>query len=242
MINWSSVVFSIVSHGQSSLVNSLLDDFRRLKLNEVEIIVTLNIPEDDSKYNFLDLNAVVIKNDFPRGFGENHNRALLGSDKEYFFVINPDIRLNTLDVECLLSSFGDSSVGVVAPMVFNSSGLFENNARKFPTVIEIFKKYFFALNSVRHAITSGSMVVDWVAGMFVVYKGSAYKLVSGFDQRRFFMYYEDVDICRRLKLAGFAVILDSRVSVIHDAQRASHKKLKYFFWHLKSAMRYFSGL
>ena len=242
MVDWSNIVFSIVSHGQSSLVNSLLDDFRRLKFNEVEIIITLNIPEDELKYNFSDLNVTVVKNSFPRGFGENHNRALSGSFKKYFFVVNPDIRLNSLDINVLLSSFDDSSVGVVAPIVFNFSGALDNNARKFPTVIEIFRKYFFRLNSIGYAITSESMVVDWVAGMFVVYRGAAYKSVNGFDQRRFFMYYEDVDICRRLKLAGAVVILDTRVSVIHDAQRTSHKKLKYFFWHLKSALRYFSGL
>ncbi len=242
MVNWSSIVFSVVSHGQSSLVNSLLDDFRRLNFNEVEIIITLNTQEDESKYNLSDLNVKVVKNNFPRGFGENHNRALLGSAKKYFFVINPDIRLNSLDVDDLLSSFDDFSVGAVAPMVLNPSGFIEQNARKFPTVVEIFRKNLFRLNSVGYAITSGPMVVDWVAGMFVVYRGSAYKLVNGFDQRRFFMYYEDVDICRRLRLMGATVILESRVSVIHDAQRASHKKLKYFFWHLKSALRYFSGL
>jgi N-acetylglucosaminyl-diphospho-decaprenol L-rhamnosyltransferase len=242
VFDWSSVVFSIVSHGQSTLVNSLLDDFRRLKFNEVEIIITINIPEDESKYNFSNLNVAVVKNNFPRGFGENHNKALLGSVKKYFFVINPDVRLNSLDVDVLLSSFDDERVGVVAPIVLNSSGVLENNARKFPTIMEILRKYFLGLNSMVYATTSEAMIVDWVAGMFVVYRAAAYKLVNGFDQRRFFMYYEDVDICRRLKWVGATVILESRVSVIHNAQRTSHKKLKYFNWHLRSALRYFSGL
>jgi N-acetylglucosaminyl-diphospho-decaprenol L-rhamnosyltransferase len=242
MVNWSNIVFSVVSHGQSSLVNLLFDDFRRLKFNEVEIILTLNTQEDELEYNLSDLNVKIVKNNFPKGFGENHNRALLGSIKKFFFVINPDIRLCSLDVAELLSSFDNSSVGAVAPIILNSTGFLENNARKFPTVIEIFRKILLRLNSIGYAITSGPMVVDWVAGMFVVYRGSAYKLINGFDQRRFFMYYEDVDICRRLKLMGATVILEPRVSVIHDAQRASHRKLKYFFWHLKSALRYFSGL
>jgi GT2 family glycosyltransferase len=240
MVDWSSVVFSVVSHGQASLVNNLLDDFRRLKFNSVEIIITLNIPEDESKYNFLDLNIFLIRNDFPRGFGENHNRALLGSSKKYFFVINPDIRLIFFNIDYLLSSFNDSSVGVVAPRVLNSSGLIEDSARRFPSVIEILRKIFFMFNSVGYEITSRPMVVDWVAGMFVVYRGAAYKLVNGFDQHRFFMYYEDVDICRRLKRVGIAVVIDPRISVVHDAQRASHKNLKHFFWHFKSALRYFS--
>jgi N-acetylglucosaminyl-diphospho-decaprenol L-rhamnosyltransferase len=242
MTNWSNVVFSIVSHGQSSLVNCLLDDFRRLNFNEVEIYITLNIPEAESNYNFSDLNITIVKNIYPKGFGENHNSVLLNSSKKYFFVINPDIRLNDLDVNCLLSSFNDPSVGAVAPLILNSTGSIEISARRFPTIFGIFKKIVFRLNSPSYEMISGPLVVDWVAGMFVIYREDAFKLINGFDQHRFFLYYEDVDVCKRLKRAGVATILDSRVSVIHDAQRASHKNLKYFLWHLKSAFRYFSGL
>jgi N-acetylglucosaminyl-diphospho-decaprenol L-rhamnosyltransferase len=241
VVNTSIIVFSIVSHGQSSLVNSLLDDFRRLKLNEVEIIITLNTFESVNNYNISNLNAIFIINEKPKGFGENHNQALLKSEKQFLFIINPDIRMELFNIANFLESFNDPAVGVVAPKVLNSEGSIEENARNFPTIFNIICKIF---KRTKIKIYNEPTRVDWVAGMFVIYRKSVFQLLKGFDQNRFFMYYEDVDICRRLNhlSANYSIILDPRVYVIHDAQRASHKNLRHLFWHLKSAFRYFSKL
>ena len=85
------------------------------------------------------------------------------------------------------------------------------------------------------------LLVDWVAGMFVVFRKNVFLSLGGFDDRRFFMYLEDVDICRRINEAGFNVLLNPKVSVVHMAQRASHKNLKHMRWHVVSAFRYLTG-
>jgi hypothetical protein len=61
--------------------------------------------------------------------------------------------------------------------------------------------------------------------------------VGGFDER-FYMYYEDVDICRRLWGQGWSIVLQPAAVVIHDAQRASHRRLRHMRWHAASALRY----
>jgi len=79
--------------------------------------------------------------------------------------------------------------------------------------------------------------VDWVAGMFMLFRGDAFRAVGGFDEH-FFLYYEDVDICRRLGLFGLATLYVPGVTVIHDAQRESRRNLRLMRIHAASAARY----
>jgi len=61
--------------------------------------------------------------------------------------------------------------------------------------------------------------------------------IGGFDPK-FFMYYEDVDLCRRIRQNGNEVAFLTSVSVTHNARRDSRKKLRFFLWHFKSVVRY----
>ena len=70
------------------------------------------------------------------------------------------------------------------------------------------------------------------------FPASAFRAVGGFDSR-FFLYYEDVDLCARLRLAGFDIQVVTTAQVIHDARRDSHRRLRYFAFHVTSIWRYF---
>jgi GT2 family glycosyltransferase len=91
-----------------------------------------------------------------------------------------------------------------------------------------------------YTLDSVPIEVDWVAGMFVAFKRAAFEAVDGFDER-YFMYMEDVDICRRLNEAGWLTVVQPQVSVVHAAQRASRKNVQHLRWHVASAIRYFFG-
>jgi GT2 family glycosyltransferase len=52
-------------------------------------------------------------------------------------------------------------------------------------------------------------------------------------------YYEDVDICARLRLLGYEVVVCPQAQVYHHAQRSSHHNFRYFRWHLKGMTRFF---
>ena len=84
--------------------------------------------------------------------------------------------------------------------------------------------------------------MDWIAGMFMIIPRAVFSEVGGFDHERFFMYYEDVDICRRVRNLGYEIVYDPSQSVIHDAQRASRRSFQHMKWHLTSMFRYLSGL
>lgn len=233
---------SIVSHGQSALIRPLLDDLRRLALRNIEVLITINIPEDEAAFFNLPFPSTLIRNAKQQGFGANHNAAFERSSGRFFVVVNPDIRLPSLDVERLLDLMQDPKVGAIAPVVLNGAGGVEDSVRRFPTIAGLARRVILKQRVPGYRWGIEPIDVDWTAGMFVVFRREAYAAVHGFDHRRFFMYFEDVDICRRLKKAGWRVVLQPCICVIHDAQRASRRSIKHLRWHLTSAARYFSGL
>lgn len=238
----SLITFSIVSHCQAGLVKNLLDDFELLNLANVEFIITINVEEDDSLYIREGLNYRLIKNKYPKGFGENHNFAFQQAKGNFFIIVNPDIRIKYMSIELLLQAMTDPQVGSVAPVIMNSKGGVEKSARFFPTLFNLLRKFFLRLNDSDYYWNKEPIKVDWTAGMFIVFRRVAYIDVGGFDSSRFFMYYEDVDICERLWKKGWSVVLDPRFTVVHDAQRASHRNIRHMRWHFTSALRYLVGL
>jgi N-acetylglucosaminyl-diphospho-decaprenol L-rhamnosyltransferase len=89
-----------------------------------------------------------------------------------------------------------------------------------------------------YEIGNSILLPDWVGGMFMFFPSAVYKQVNGFDER-YFLYYEDVDLCARLTNLGFKVVFCPASKVIHLAQRTSHKSIKYLRWHLSSMLRFF---
>jgi N-acetylglucosaminyl-diphospho-decaprenol L-rhamnosyltransferase len=76
--------------------------------------------------------------------------------------------------------------------------------------------------------------------MFMLFRSDAFRQVGGFDER-YFLYYEDVDICRRLRAGGHGIVFEPRAEVIHDARRASRRRLRQALHHLRSAIRFLAG-
>ncbi|QFY41820.1 glycosyltransferase [Candidatus Methylospira mobilis] len=242
------ISFSIISHEQGDLVRRLLTDMRALQITDFEIILTLNLPErDDFLSELTDLPLRVVRNHTPKGFGANHNAAFALAQGRYFAIVNPDVRLPLSDPGALLASFADSNIGACAPTVLSPQGGEEDNARRFPTVLRLIRRVlgFWSVFGFRGKLdycpNLSPVAVDWVAGIFVIFRREAFAEVQGFDER-FFMYMEDADICRRLQHAGWLVLLVPGWSIVHDARRASHRSIKHLRWHLISAFRYLTGL
>lgn len=233
---------SIVSHGQLKLVLDLLNDLDALPEKNFEVIVTLNLPEDDACFYDYSFPLRVIKNVKPKGFGSNHNAAFNYSEGKFYVVVNPDVRINSLDFNELISPLSDPMVAAVAPLVLSPTGCVEDSARRFPTLLRFMRRVVFRQRNSDYVTGELPQQVDWVAGMFVLFRREIYHRLGGFDDRRFYMYLEDVDICRRLQKMGLKTFLVPRVQVIHMAQRASRRSLKHMRWHFISAFRYLTGL
>lgn len=234
-----SLCLSLVSHGQAHLANQMLADLRHCQTPQ-RLVVTCNQPEA-VPLQHLPAGSVRIDNPAALGFARNHNQAFAHCREDFFCVTNPDIRLPVDPFPGLLARMADPSVGLVAPMVLNPAGAVEDSARRFPTLGSLLHKALGGPDG-RYLLTpspdAGPCPVDWVAGMFLLFRAEAFRDVGGFDDK-FHLYYEDVDICARLWKAGWKVMLSPDITVIHAAQRASRRDPQYMAWHASSMTRYF---
>ena len=232
---------SIVSHLQGRMVGPLLEDIQRVcPQPALEVLLTLNLPEqlpfqpDDFSFP-----VVILRTPRPLGFGANHNRAFRRARGDYFAVLNPDLRLSENPFPVLCADMkGENPVGVIAPGVEEETRKIADNARRFPTPLRILKRILRSARKSDYPPTGRPIPVDWLAGLFLLFPSRVFAAINGFDER-YFLYCEDVDLCARLRLAGQEVLWDPRVSVIHQAQRHSHRRLKHLRWHVVSLIRFF---
>lgn len=228
------VTASIVSHGHGQMVAGLAEDL--LACPEVSrIVITQNIAEHVEYPS--DSRLLVRRNADPRGYGANHNAALADAKTPFLCVLNPDIRLQVNPFPALLRAFDDKSLALIAPMIIGPDGATEDSARRFPTVFSLAAKAFGGDDGT-YADTTGVLNPDWLAGMFLLMRRDAFAKVGRFDEG-FYLYYEDVDLCWKLRRAGCQIVQDRSVSVIHDARRESRRSLRFAKWHLASMARYF---
>jgi GT2 family glycosyltransferase len=212
------VSISVISHGHAPLIASLLADIAAHVRTPIEVILTLNLPEtlpfEAARFAFP---LRIVENAVPRGFAANQNAAFHLSRGGFFCALNPDVRIERDPFPELVKCFRDRSVGVAAPLIRNPAGVIEDSARRFPTPVSILRKAVLHRAEVDYPIDAA---------------------LGGFDER-YFLYYEDVNLCARLMLAGKRVALCPSASAIHDARRQSLRSLRYMRWHLSSMMRYF---
>jgi GT2 family glycosyltransferase len=236
------ISISVVSHAQGNLVEALLKDLSKIaQETPIEILLTKNLPEKtpaiDSQSQ---LGLRVIENLETQGFGHNHNVAFSIAKGDYFCVLNPDIRLSMNPFPELLAALEDHHNAIVAPQILAPAGQVEDSVRSFPTPWGLVKRLMGMSNdSPLSADAIQPIPVDWAAGMFLLMRSTQYAALGGFD-KRFFLYCEDVDLSARAWKSGRRVLLCPQAKAVHDAQRASHRNLKYFRWHFASYARYFS--
>jgi N-acetylglucosaminyl-diphospho-decaprenol L-rhamnosyltransferase len=238
LVSGHRVTVSIVSHGQGPLARLLLGDLSRLDV--AEVIVTLNVPEDEGFLRaFSGRLLTIIRNPIPKGFGANHNAAFSRCSTPWFAVLNPDLRLPQNPFGSLLATASNLlNPGVVAPAIVDPAGAMEDSVRVNPTLWSVAGRVFnrrIGRAEIAPNAPAGSEFY-WLAGMFLVFSSGAFRRVGGFDER-FFLYYEDYDVCARLRRSGFAIAVDRRVRAVHEARRDSRRSWRHFRWHLASLLR-----
>ena len=233
------ITISLVSHGHRDLVANVLTDL--VNFPEVaSVVLTLNMPEEIPTIpDALQTKVVLIRNDQPKGFASNHNSAFSQCKTAYFCVLNPDARLPDNPFPRLLQTLAEQKAVMAAPVVTNSLGKLEDSVRTFPTPLGIFLKLLgVSKGTFQFAKGDKPFYPHWVAGMFMLFESKAFANLHGFDES-FFLYYEDVDICARMWKQGMRLAVCPKVAVVHDAQRDSHRKMKYLYWHISSMIRFF---
>lgn len=213
---------SIVSHNQINLCIKAINSISQF-IRDFEIILTINVDESLSGLNTEIDNLIIIKNEHPLGFGQNHNNAFEKSSGELFLVVNPDIEIiNWSDF-----SFGQNIL--YAPKVLDADGIVADNHRNYPTPMNLIKRKIFQKRELNR---------DWIAGMFLIIPRNLFVMLNGFDDS-FFMYLEDTDLSIRTKAIGGKLEVIECCIVVHDAQRKSGKDITHLYYHIRSLLKFY---
>lgn len=187
-----------------------------------------------------------------KGFGSGHNKGLefaLKLNPEYHAFINPDIYWDG-DIIKELNSFMDENpeCGLVMPKILFPDGEIQYLCKLLPTPFDLFVRRFLPFKSFKDRLnaryemrSSGYdkiMEIPCLSGCFMFVRTSVIKKTGAFDER-FFLYAEDMDLCRRIGMVS-QTIFNPHITVFHTFHRASYRSVKYLKMHTKSVIKYFN--
>ena len=196
-----------------------------------EAIVIDNGSGDDGSIATPDLPRVrVHRNADNRGFARGVNQGLAMTSASDVLLLNPDCEV-ACDAVIRLRSALDrhSDCALVGPRITDPDGETQGSARGDPTMLtglfgratlltRLFPRSHLAQRNVRYAPPIGpgadSVEVDWVSGACMFARRTALEAVKGFDAR-FFLYWEDADLCRRLRARGMTIRYVPEARVMH---------------------------
>lgn len=185
------------------------------------------------------------------GFGSGHNRVLKDRSERYLLILNPDVEL---DREALREAVVclESNVEVVAvnPYCQRSDGSREYLCKRYPTMVDLLLRGlpFAGLRRVFHRRLAryeyhdidprAAANVELLSGACLMCRQSDFAAVESFDER-FFMYFEDFDLSKRLSPRGQLLFLPS-MKIVHHGGFAATKGLRHIAWFTRSALRFFT--
>ena len=187
---------------------------------DMEIFVVDNASSDQSINNaqkkFPEINYIL--NSENLGFGKANNQVLKKLKTEYVLILNPDCEVNSGVLKRLLEYMEeDPEVGVATAQIKLANGKIDLTAhRGFPTPWASFL-YLLGDNSLYHLSNKSFKQiheVDSVSGAFFLTGKSILDKVGLFDED-YFMYAEDIDLCYRIKKAGFKIMYFPDIEVLH---------------------------
>jgi GT2 family glycosyltransferase len=186
------------------------------------------------------------------GYARAHNWALnaaAAAGSRYHFVLNPDVQLPLDGIGKLLAYMeAHPDVGLVAPRVHYPDGRLQPLCKLLPHPLELAVRRFFPLlhrssgRLARYELHGSGysevMDVPALSGCFMLMRVETVLRVGLFDER-FFLYFEDVDLSRRVGQVARTVFVP-HVAIVHDYGRGSYRNWRLLWHHLVSAARYFN--
>lgn len=247
MITGSIVTY----HNSEDDIKKVIDSFLGFGLDSILFIVD-NSSNDSLSSLSNNIRIRYIYNNENIGFGAAHNVAFkeaykLGSS--YHILLNPDIYFSSTIISVLIKKMNlDSTIGLIMPKIVYPNGQTQYLCKLLPTPKDLILRRFIPFKKIKekHEVRyelrffsyNKEVEIPVLSGCFMIIRTSVLKRVNGFDEQ-FFMYLEDVDLCRRIGKIS-KLIYFPEVKVTHNYEKGSYSNSKLLLFHIKSAIRYFN--
>lgn len=208
---------------------ALVDTLAKTLTHFANVIVIDNASHDDTAQLLLKRlpHASVIRNDANMGFGPANNQALALVTTPYALMLNPDCDISADALQRLLDTAAlYSSAALIAPQGWYGKDLPQPSYRQ---------AFYEHRAKQPYQIPAGTCSAKWLHGCCLLVRVDAFRRFGGFDER-FFLYYEDDDLCLRALQAGYDCLLEPQAQVSHigggasaPSWRTDFRKHFYFF-------------
>lgn len=199
--------------------------------------------------------TTVIANARNIGFGAAINQAARTTGARLLWLLNPDCEVQPGTFAALEATLDrHPECAIAAPQLLNADGSVQASARGEPSAWTglfgrntLLTRFFPASDVARRNLPAADLAasgvesapVDWVMGAAMLIRREPFDLAGGFDQR-YFLYWEDADLCRRLRERGWSTRYVPRARVMHaggasartrsrDATRAFHRSAYLYY-------------
>lgn len=238
----------IVNYNTRELLQQCIDSIYKYTINvNFEIIIIDNASKDGStdmvKSSYPEV--ILIESKENLGFGRANNWGAKHASGTYLLLLNSDTILLENSIKILYDFFESANNPILAVI---GCKLLDINKRphisygNFPTIRQelfeyglsrIFRRYYLTKlsPSVRDA---GRQIkeVDYIMGADLFFKRKIFEQVNGFDED-FFLYYEETEICFRLKKQGFRIQWVPLTSIIHYIGASGNQTKEFNYWILE---------
>lgn len=219
------------------------------------VIIVDNASTDDSVAQVealqnLPFQLHIIRNNENRGFGAACNQGAAGATGDYLLFLNPDTRLFENSLPVPLTYMNDPQhldVGIAGIQLLDEQNQIARSCARFPT-LGIFAAQALGVNRLPKFRQLTQAMVEWrhdtnrivnqVIGAFLIIRRSIFESLCGFDER-FFVYFEEVDLCFRTYQAGYHSVFLADAQAFHAGGGTSRQvKAHRLFYSLRSRLIY----
>ncbi len=219
---------------------------------ELEIIVVDSASQDDT--------VARVRRDFPHvrvmpqtqnvGYTRGNNIGLAAASGRHLLLLNPDTEI-VGDALTPLIAYLDAhpNVGIIGPHTLNTDHTTQSTRRRFPTIPLAFlestwlqplaPKALLAHYYVSDLPDDGVYEVDWVQGSALMMRREVYAQIGGMDEN-YVMFFEELDLCKRARNAGWRVVYDGEAQIVHHGGKSTDQvAARKHIYFQESKLRYF---
>lgn len=223
--------------------------FRSLKKHlfpkiATQVIVVDNNSQDNTILILEDLaihhpQLTIFRNPQNRGFSAANNQTANLAQGKYLLFLNPDTQLKDSSFLKLIQKLeNDPKIGLISPALVNKRGDYQPLAYHPQTLKNAFWQFFFQKNTFSPYVPPNEQVVHALAGAALIMKKTLFDRLDGWNEK-YFMYFEDLDLCDRVRKLGKKIVYCPQATLIHELG-SSGKNLgqKPSRWLVQSSKKY----